>query len=173
MVERIPVNLVEMLRITTSASGGKGNDPLKSSNAASLKDSFDIWTPGQTHRFEKGQLARAIGSTFERRQTAVREELPLALTGEFPEDPGKLTQWTAFGSGSARVPCQNFPPRRGPCGRRSRGTVPSGGEGQGVRHGSTVDLHEFLRHAIDPVDSEASVFQELLSFGVGQRTPQY
>ena len=62
-----------------------------------MKDFFDIWTLGQTHHFERGQLARAIGSTFERRQTPVPEELPLALTGEFLEDAAKLTQWTAFG----------------------------------------------------------------------------
>jgi hypothetical protein len=41
-----------------------------------MKDFFDIWTLGQTHRFEIGQLARAIGSTFERRQTPVPEDLP-------------------------------------------------------------------------------------------------
>ncbi len=62
-----------------------------------MKDFFDIWTLGQTHHFEIGQLARALGSTFERRQTPVPEDLPLALTGEFLEDPAKLTQWTAFG----------------------------------------------------------------------------
>ena len=62
-----------------------------------MKDFFDIWTLGQTHRFETGRLARAIGSTFERRQTPVPEKLPLALTSEFLEDAAKLTQWAAFG----------------------------------------------------------------------------
>ena len=51
--------------------------------------------------------------------------------------------------------------------------VPPDGTGRDVRRGSTVDLREFLRHSVDPVDSEASVFQELFSFGVGKRTLQY
>ena len=62
-----------------------------------MKDFFDIWRLGQTHHFEAGLLARAIGSTFERRQTPVPEELPLALTDEFLEDTAKRTQWAAFG----------------------------------------------------------------------------
>ena len=62
-----------------------------------MKDFFDVWRLGQTHRFEAGRLARAIGNTFERRQTPVPEKLPLALTGEFLEDTAKLTQWAAFG----------------------------------------------------------------------------
>jgi predicted nucleotidyltransferase component of viral defense system len=74
-----------------------------------MKDFFDIWTLGQTHRFEMGQLARAIGSTFERRQTPVPEELPLALTGEFLEDPAKLTQWTAFGKRLGLVDLPKLP----------------------------------------------------------------
>ena len=40
--------------------------------------------------------------------------------------------------------------------------------GADVRHGSAMDLREFLRHSMDPVDSELSVFQKLLSFGVGK-----
>ena len=62
-----------------------------------MKDFFDIWRLGQTHSFEAGRLARAIRSTFERRQTPVPEKLPLALTDEFLEDTAKLTQWAAFG----------------------------------------------------------------------------
>ncbi len=62
-----------------------------------MKDFFDIWRLGQTHRFEAGRLANAIGNTFERRETPVPERLPLALTDEFLEDTAKLTQWVAFG----------------------------------------------------------------------------
>ena len=62
-----------------------------------MKDFFDIWRLGQTHRFEAGRLARAIGNTFERRQTPVPEMLPLALTDEFLKDTAKLAQWAAFG----------------------------------------------------------------------------
>ncbi len=62
-----------------------------------MKDFFDIWRLGQTHRFEAGRLARAIRGTFERRQTLVPEKLPIALTSEFLEDAAKRTQWTAFG----------------------------------------------------------------------------
>jgi hypothetical protein len=62
-----------------------------------MKDFFDSWRLGQTHSFEAGRLARAIRSTFERRQTPVPEKLPLGLTSEFLEDTAKLTQWAAFG----------------------------------------------------------------------------
>jgi len=62
-----------------------------------MKDFFDIWRLGQTHRFEAGRLANAVRNTFERRQTPVPEMLPLALTSEFLEDTAKLTQWAAFG----------------------------------------------------------------------------
>ena len=48
-----------------------------------------------------------------------------------------------------------------------------GGRGPDVRRGSIVDLNEFLRNSIDPVDSETSVFQKLLSFQLGKRTLQY
>jgi len=62
-----------------------------------MKDFFDLWRLGQTHRFEAGRLANPIGNIFERRQTPVPEMLPLALTDEFLEDTAKLTQWAAFG----------------------------------------------------------------------------
>jgi hypothetical protein len=62
-----------------------------------MKDFFDIWTLASTHGFEISRLSSSIRSTFERRRTALPEVPPLALTDEFLRDPGKNTQWRAFG----------------------------------------------------------------------------
>jgi hypothetical protein len=41
-------------------------------------------------------LAEAGAATFARRRTAVPRELPIALTQEFAEIPGKPEQWAGF-----------------------------------------------------------------------------
>src|SRR5258708_30785476 len=61
-----------------------------------MKDFFDIWTLPSTYRFDIDLLARAIRSTFERRQTGLPKGVPLAFTEEFFEDASKKTQWRAF-----------------------------------------------------------------------------
>ncbi len=61
-----------------------------------MKDFFDIWTLASTYRFDIDLLARAIRSTFERRQTGLPKGVPLAFTEEFFEDASKKTQWRAF-----------------------------------------------------------------------------
>ena len=43
-----------------------------------------------------GLLAAALASTFARRRTVVPRELPLALTRDFAELPGKAAQWAGF-----------------------------------------------------------------------------
>jgi hypothetical protein len=72
-----------------------------------MKDFFDIWTLARTHEFTSGPVAKAIAGTFARRQTAVPNERPLALTDEFLQDATKLIQWTAFGK---RLGLQDLPP---------------------------------------------------------------
>jgi hypothetical protein len=59
-----------------------------------MKDFFDIWAIGATFDFQGPVLARAIKATFDRRQTSIPADLPLALTPEFAE--AKQAQWTAF-----------------------------------------------------------------------------
>jgi predicted nucleotidyltransferase component of viral defense system len=61
-----------------------------------LKDFFDVWTLSRLFDFRGELLARAIAATFERRQTAIPDGVPLALTADFATDPTKRTQWTAF-----------------------------------------------------------------------------
>jgi hypothetical protein len=61
-----------------------------------MKDFLDIWTLATTHEFRLSVLSAAVRATFERRQTALPREPPLALTREFWEYPDKQTQWRAF-----------------------------------------------------------------------------
>jgi hypothetical protein len=51
-------------------------------------------------------LVCATRATFERRKTPLPVGLPTDLTNEFATDPGKATQWTAFGrkSGARDAP---------------------------------------------------------------------
>lgn len=61
-----------------------------------MKDFYDLRIMGKTFPFEGEILAKAIEATFARRKTALPDVLPLALTSEFSQDPGKQTQWLAF-----------------------------------------------------------------------------
>lgn len=61
-----------------------------------LKDFFDLWTLSRLFDFRGELVARAIGATFERRQTVIPDSVPFALTDEFATDPSKRVQWTAF-----------------------------------------------------------------------------
>ncbi len=49
-----------------------------------------------TRPFEGETLRLALAATFERRQTPLPSEVPLALTNEFGDDPQKGRQWAAF-----------------------------------------------------------------------------
>jgi hypothetical protein len=61
-----------------------------------MKDFYDIWMLSRQFEFSDRVLCPAIEATFERRQTALPEPPPLALTVEFAEDRQKTTQWEAF-----------------------------------------------------------------------------
>ena len=41
-------------------------------------------------------LGEAIAATFERRHTALPEDVPIGLSDEFARDAAKRTQWKAF-----------------------------------------------------------------------------
>lgn len=49
-------------------------------------------------------MAAAIAATFRRRETAIPEEVPPALTPAFSADAGKKQQWRAFVDGLAVDP---------------------------------------------------------------------
>lgn len=61
-----------------------------------MKDFYDIWTISQKFPFAGEALSLAIQRTFQRRQTGVPAELPLALTEEFSSNPAKEMQWQGF-----------------------------------------------------------------------------
>lgn len=61
-----------------------------------LKDFYDIWKLAQQFEFEGEILAEAIRATFARRQTALPNDVPLALSNQFAEDSLKVSQWAGF-----------------------------------------------------------------------------
>ena len=61
-----------------------------------MKDFFDIATIARRTDLDGATLARAIGATFARRDTALPTRPPVALTRGFDEDDDKQRQWQAF-----------------------------------------------------------------------------
>jgi hypothetical protein len=61
-----------------------------------MKDFHDLWVLGTQFDFDGMTLATALARTFERRNTPLPVELPLALTPEFCTDAQKVRQWKAF-----------------------------------------------------------------------------
>jgi predicted nucleotidyltransferase component of viral defense system len=61
-----------------------------------MKDYYDLWILSKQYEFDGNLLAQAIKATFERRKTALPEELPLGLTEEFYNDEIILTRWNSF-----------------------------------------------------------------------------
>lgn len=61
-----------------------------------MKDFFDLDWLARHQEFDCELLGMAIRNTFERRQTQLPTEPPVALTEMFSLDPMKQTQWSAF-----------------------------------------------------------------------------
>lgn len=61
-----------------------------------MKDFYDLWAIMRKFEFDGPILAKAIRATFERRNTPIPAEAPLALTQAFANETTKLTQWKAF-----------------------------------------------------------------------------
>jgi predicted nucleotidyltransferase component of viral defense system len=61
-----------------------------------MKDFYDIYFLSREFPFDGLVLIKAISSTFERRQTQIPSNIPLALSDEFAMDRNKATQWKAF-----------------------------------------------------------------------------
>jgi hypothetical protein len=61
-----------------------------------MKDFHDIWVQKRSFAFKGDALARAITTTFARRNTEIPAERPDALSRAFAEDPLKQRQWEAF-----------------------------------------------------------------------------
>lgn len=65
-----------------------------------MKDFYDLYVMSQTMTFERGDLSKALRSTFERRRTPLPKEPPTALTDTFANDAAKQAQWRGFASRS-------------------------------------------------------------------------
>ena len=61
-----------------------------------MKDYFDIYVLSEHESFNGRVLRDAVHDTFRRRETAIPNKLPIALSREFARDPGKVTQWAGF-----------------------------------------------------------------------------
>ena len=61
-----------------------------------MKDFYDIWILSRSFAFDDDRLARAIAATFARRETAIPENPPDALTPAFAADDQKQRQWRTF-----------------------------------------------------------------------------
>ena len=61
-----------------------------------MKDFFDLYTFALNFEFDGIELTEAIKATFERRETEIPSDSPLALTPEFSRNEDKQKQWAAF-----------------------------------------------------------------------------
>lgn len=62
-----------------------------------MKDFFDLRVLARTFAFDGSLLAEAVRATFSRRNTALPETVPIALTPEFRDSDAKQQQWLTFG----------------------------------------------------------------------------
>lgn len=61
-----------------------------------MKDFYDIWILQKEFNFEGAILSKAIRATFNRRNTVLPENTPLALSPDFYMDTSKQVLWAAF-----------------------------------------------------------------------------
>jgi len=61
-----------------------------------MKDFYDLWMLAQRSTFDGEVLRQALQVTFDRRQSPLPTDVPLALTPTFAEDRVKQAQWAAF-----------------------------------------------------------------------------
>jgi hypothetical protein len=61
-----------------------------------MKDFYDVWFMATTWTFQLTSLRSAITVSFQRRGSALPNEIPFALTDEFLTDAQKMLQWKAF-----------------------------------------------------------------------------
>lgn len=74
-----------------------------------MKDFFDILLLSRSFDFHAAQLSAAIAKTFEKRGTAIPDDVPVALSEEFADSRAKQTQWSAF---IRRIKLSNAPTLR-------------------------------------------------------------
>ncbi len=68
---------------------------LKLSNSR-LKDFYDLWYLATHFNFDGTLLTQAVVATFQRRETEVPSDTPIALTAAYYDDVSRKAQWQAF-----------------------------------------------------------------------------
>lgn len=71
-----------------------------------LKDFYDLWMLSRSFDFDGQTLSEAMRRTFGRRQTALPDAVPIALTEAFSHDSAKSNQWKNFGK---RIRARDMP----------------------------------------------------------------
>lgn len=62
-----------------------------------MKDFYDLWVLANTQTFQGSILLTAITRTFHSRASVeLTNEIPIALTPDFYDDPIKISQWNSF-----------------------------------------------------------------------------
>jgi predicted nucleotidyltransferase component of viral defense system len=61
-----------------------------------MKDYFDLWVLARYTDFNGAVLSQAVAATFDRRRTAIPNDVPIGLSDEFITDAQKEKQWQAF-----------------------------------------------------------------------------
>lgn len=61
-----------------------------------MKDFFDVYVLAKDFDFDGSTLVQAIQATFQRRNTSIPTNVPLAMTDEFAHNEDKLVQWSGF-----------------------------------------------------------------------------
>lgn len=61
-----------------------------------MKDYYDLWILSRQFSFAGPDLAKAITATFNRRNTAIPDQIPTGLSDAFSIDTEKVAQWKAF-----------------------------------------------------------------------------
>ena len=61
-----------------------------------MKDYFDMWVLSRRFSFKGASLVQAMKATFERRKTAIPQQIPIGLSEEFARDEDRNKQWNAF-----------------------------------------------------------------------------
>ena len=64
------------------------------------KDFYDLHVLAQHFDFDGESLGRAVGATFEQRQTPISEAPPVALTAAFYVDTRRAEQWARYRNGN-------------------------------------------------------------------------
>ena len=64
-----------------------------------VKDYFDIWLISESFDLEEDVLRQAIARTFNRRQLALPQRMPKALTTDYSSNPARQSQWNALARG--------------------------------------------------------------------------